>query len=198
MSVSQYEAEVVKMLDEGRYDIDIGLRLLRTYFLLQGTVKHNKQVVVGFLLRSIAEFVSNDFGTCLCLFPNRVQEQQLFKAETDALVLLDDAIRKGEFEQFWTLWEEKKVLFPPIPQFVEITQKAMAKSIARTFKSISEKEVVGLLGPDANVAVLLAPFAAQISKGEVAFPSDCFNDPKTVKAEDDAVTLKKIIPICSF
>lgn len=116
--------------------------LLKLYQLYPESCKFDTVLLV--LLKALTALPEPEFTLCMYLLP----EAQQKTAEVQALLGLEQALQKAEFERFWVLVKEPatKALTDRLPSFLPATRRFIAATFNRTYQRVSAAVLKAALG----------------------------------------------------
>jgi CSN8/PSMD8/EIF3K family len=126
------------------------------------------------------------FTLALCLLSTEAQHAPT----VEKLVELEQLVRRGRFADAWTLVRDAAglgALLKDVVGFEEALRRAMFDALARTYVSAPEATVRPMLGVADSAAAWTAAQDAlglSVAGGEVVFPSNSENRPRTRRFED--------------
>jgi hypothetical protein len=213
---SELELKVSEALKAGKQNLPLFVEYLRALLVENGYQRETiskdateeeraaeekkmnslKATLTGILLSSIANFHNNDYSVCLSLVPERVLELKYLKPIIDALLLLQSALERGEFTEFWNQWAKTLKLNPSVPPHFEATVRlTIYEVIANSVVAIKQETLARLLNvTDIKAFVTANSKAVQATlngSADVAFMPNEFNTPKKNDAVE-GITAEKI------
>jgi hypothetical protein len=155
-----------------------------------------KDIITGILLSAMATFHTNDYSVCMSLIPERVLELRYLKPIVDSLLLMQSALERGEFTEFWKQWEITRKLNPAVPtQFESTVRMSIYEVIADSVVALKQDTLARLIHVTdvkefvtANTKTVRATLNGSV---DVAFAPNNFNTPSKKDAVE-SITAEKI------
>lgn len=136
-------AVVAQLLSDGKYDLDLFLRYLRS-FAISGE-QPDKAILLGILLQSLARFNKSDFTVCMCLVASHVQSSPLVENELAYIYELENFLSCGAFARFWQQWAEVKEHLPESFNYETLVRTSILDTISFTMESITTERLAQYL-----------------------------------------------------
>lgn len=199
------EEEVSQLLSEGRYDLPVFLRYLKS-FAMDGGMP-DKSILLGILMQSLARFHTSDFSSCMCLVASHVQDSPSVKEDVDYIYELENLLSCGEFEQFWRRWSDVKQNLPEPFHFETRVRTSILDAISLTMVSIPAEKLAAYL----SVTVEQLPRTIENSKtiedrifevtgnqgGTITFARTPFNHPVSAAAQEN-LKFSEVVSIIGY
>ena len=200
MASAELEKAVQAALNSGKYDFAAIMQLLRSN-AAHGE-KPKKEIVCAALMYAIAQVHTNDFAVMLCMISERVQESRELAAEMSYLLSLEDAVERGNFTAFWSLYRSDSApkAVPRNSGLEVLVRTKMAQCVSYSLTSVSLKELLALLGvasqADLTKALDAASVKYKIDGEDVVLVDNALNAPHKEVASSK-MDLKTIEALCN-
>lgn len=186
------EEEVSQLLSEGRYDLPVFLRYLKS-FVMDGGMP-DKSILLGILMQSLARFHTSDFSSCMCLVTSHVQDSPSVKKDVDYIYELENLLSCGEFEKFWARWGDVKQHLPEPFHFETRVRTSILDAISLTMESVPAERLAAYLSVSVEQLAKTIENAKKIEDGffevtsiqnnTVTFARTPFNHPISITTQE--------------
>lgn len=139
--IPKLEAHVKDQLEQGSYDIDANLAILKLYLLHPDESK--VEIIEGVLLKALMAFPSPDFALCMYEIPEKYHPQ------LKEVTLLAQQLEMTRFKAFWKTAESADAL-KTAKGWQASVRNFIAGVIADTYRSIRTETLLELLNMQAG------------------------------------------------
>ncbi|CCW60418.1 unnamed protein product [Phytomonas sp. EM1] len=191
MSQQEDGRDVAQVLSDGRYDLPMFLRYLKT-FAMSGT-QPDKAILLGILMQSLARFHTSDFTACMCLVASYMQDSSSVEKEIAYIYELENFLTCGQFTKFWSQWSKVKEHLPESFHFETRVRTSILECISLTLESIPVARLAAYLAVPVDQLPRVIENAKKrdgefevvsVDADSVTFAQNLFNHPESSTNQD--------------
>jgi translation initiation factor 3 subunit K len=174
---------VHKQVEEGWYDLELNLALLKLYqFNPDPNAGHVQlDVMVKVLALALMRVPSADFKLCLYLIPEQYQQ------EVDSLVKLAEKLEACEFGAFWEMLKRKPEVLALVGGLEDSLRKSIFETVTLAYQELPVSQLCEFLNcSQENLLKKFSDTGLKVEGDKAIMPVSVENRPKTNTVEENA------------